>query len=70
MKTVSGEVNLSLPENSEFKFKLGSVSGKIVNEFGSKITFADSSNLEGVVGEGAFNISIKTISGSIKITKE
>lgn len=70
LKTISGEVNLSLPENSEFKFKLGSVSGKIVNEFGSKITFADSSNLEGSVGEGAFNITIKTISGSIKITKE
>ena len=70
IKTVSGEVNLSLPDNSEFKFKLGSVSGKIVNEFGSKITFADSSNLEGSAGEGAFNITIKTISGSIKITKE
>jgi lia operon protein LiaG len=70
IKTVSGEVNLSLPDNSEFKFKLGSVSGKIVNEFGSKITFADSSNLEGSVGEGTFNITIKTISGSIKITKE
>ncbi|MCG2788551.1 MAG: DUF4097 domain-containing protein [Actinomycetia bacterium] len=70
LKTISGEVNLSLPGNSEFKFKLGSVSGKIVNEFGSKITFADRSNLEGIVGEGAFNITIKTISGSIKITKE
>lgn len=70
IKTISGEVNLSLPGNSEFKFKLGSVSGKMVNEFGSKITFADSSNLEGSVGESAFNISIKTISGSIKITKE
>jgi lia operon protein LiaG len=70
IKTVSGEVNLSLPGSSEFKFKLGSVSGKIVNELGSKITFADSSNLEGIVGEGTFNITIETISGSIKITKE
>jgi len=70
IKTVSGDVNLSLPGSSEFNFKLGSVSGKIVNEFGSKITFADSSNLEGIVGEGAFNITIKTISGSIKIIKE
>jgi lia operon protein LiaG len=70
IKTVSGEVNLSLPGSSEFKFKLGSVSGKIVNELGSKITFADSSNLEGIVGKGTFNITIETISGSIKITKE
>jgi len=70
IKTVSGEVNLSLPGSSAFKFKLGSVSGNIANEFGSKITFTDSNNLEGSVGEGAFNITIKTISGSIKITKE
>jgi len=70
LKTVSGEVSLSLPDSSEFKFKLGSVSGNIANEFGSKITFADSNNLEGSVGKGAFNITIKTISGSIKVTKE
>jgi lia operon protein LiaG len=70
VKTVSGEVNISLPESSEFKFKLGSVSGKIVNEFGSKITFMDRNNLEGSVGEGTFNLTAKTISGSIKITKE
>ena len=69
IKTVSGEVNLSLPDSSEFKFKLGSVSGNIANDFGSKITFADSNNLEGSVGKGVFNITIKTISGSIKITR-
>ncbi len=70
LKTVSGEVNLSLPDDSEFRFKLGSVSGRIVNEFGSKITFADSSKLEGSVGEGGFNIAVNTVSGNIEITKE
>jgi lia operon protein LiaG len=70
VKTVSGEVGLSLPGSSGFKFKLGSVSGEIENEFGSKITFADGRNLEGIAGEGTFNIIIKTISGDIKIMKE
>jgi len=69
VKTVSGEVNIYLPQDSSFRFALGSISGKIVNEFGSKITFADRNNLEGMVGESAFNIIINTISGNIKIIK-
>lgn len=70
VKTISGEVNLSLPDDSEFGFKLGSVSGRIVNEFSSKITFADGSKLEGSVGKDSFNIDVNTVSGSIKIIKE
>lgn len=70
VKTVSGDVNVSLPGSSVFNFKLGSISGEIVNEFGSKITFANGSKLEGSVGEGAFDINIRTTSGNIKIIKE
>ncbi|MBM3713223.1 MAG: DUF4097 domain-containing protein [Actinobacteria bacterium] len=67
VKTVSGDVDIKIPEESEFIFSLGSVSGNIKNEFRSKITFADGKNLEGSVGEGMDHVKVKTISGDINL---
>lgn len=68
-KTISGEVMVGLPEESQFIFDLQSISGDIANEFGAEVSFADSGNIEGSVGNGDFKIEISTTSGNITIMK-
>jgi len=70
INTTSGDVQLFLPDNSQFSFNLGSISGDIKNNFDSKISFADERNLKGSVGKSAFDISVNTTSGEIMIEKE
>ena len=41
---------MTLPGKSEFNFELGSISGRIENEFGAQIKFADGRKIEGTVG--------------------
>jgi len=65
--TISGAVNLEIPAGSGFFLDLESISGLISNEFGAEIKYADSDELEATVGDGKFNIKIKTTSGSIDI---
>jgi len=69
VKTLSGDVTIGLPENSEFIFDLNSAVGDISNEFGAKISFIDSGSMEGTVGEGTFKITVESTSGDINILK-
>jgi len=70
IKTTSGDVQLFIPDNSQFSFDLRSVSGDIKNNFDSKISFADERNMKGSVGESAFDIAVNTTSGEIVIEKK
>lgn len=69
IKTISGKVTVSLPGKSEFGFALSSISGRIENEFGAQLTFADGRTVEGTVGEGASKLTVNTTSGEIKLKK-
>jgi hypothetical protein len=69
IKTISGIVAVSLPEKSEFNFELDSISGRIENEFGAQIKFADGRRVDGAVGQGAYRLTVNTTSGEIKIKK-
>jgi hypothetical protein len=69
IKTISGRVTVSLPGKSEFNFELGSISGKIENEFGSQIKFADGRSIEGTVGQGSYKLAVNSTSGEIKLKK-
>lgn len=69
IKTISGRVTVSLPGKSEFNFELGSISGRIENEFGAQIKFADGRRIEGAVGQGAYKLAVNSTSGEIKLKK-
>lgn len=69
-KTVSGEVELSLPEASEFKVDFSTLSGELDNEFPLVITGKiEKRNVKGIVGDGNKTISIETVSGDADIDK-
>ena len=68
-KTLSGDVTIDLPGDSEFIFDLNSATGDISNAFGAKFSFVDSGSMEGTVGEGAFKITVESTSGDINILK-
>ncbi len=69
IKTISGKAEVELPGKSEFDFALSSVSGRIENEFGAQIIFADGRTTEGTVGRGTGKLTVNTTSGEIKIIK-
>lgn len=69
IKTISGKVTIDLPGKSEFNFTLSSISGRIENEFGAQIKFADGRTLEGTVGQGFSKLTVNTTSGEIKLKK-
>lgn len=63
IESVSGGVEISIPENAGFTLKNTTTTGKVQNDF----------NLEkdgGTVGDGKHNIGLKTVTGSIKISKK
>jgi len=69
IKTISGVVTITLPGKSEFSFVLSSISGRLENEFGAQIKFADGRKIEGTVGQGANKLTVNTTSGEIKVKK-
>jgi len=69
IKTISGSVTLTLPGESGFDFSFSSISGRIENEFGSQIRFADGRKVEGTVGQGANKLIVNSTSGNIKVKK-
>lgn len=69
-KTVSGDVDLILPEASEFKVDFSSTSGDLDNEFPLVITGKiEKRNIKGTVGNGQKTIKIGTTSGDASISK-
>ena len=69
-ETVSGDVNLSLPQASEFKVEFSSTSGELENDFPLVITGkVDKRDIKGTVGNGQKTIRIETTSGDAAINK-
>ena len=69
--SVSGDINISIPETSQFIFTAGSVSGHI-ETFVDKYFSYDKrkKNVKGRYGENpSFEISIETVSGEIEVEK-
>ena len=70
MKTISGKVEINLPQNAEFYLKTNTVSGEVVAKFPiTIISFNKMNQLEGTVGTGDNSIIIDTVSGDIYINK-
>ncbi len=70
-RTVSGNVKLSLPKNSQFKLEFSTTSGKLDNEFPLVITGKiEKRNVKGIVGDGEKTIRIGTVSGDADINKK
>ena len=70
IKTISGKVNIDLPQNAEFYLKTNTVSGEVVARFPiTIISFNKMNQLEGTVGIGDNRIIIDTVSGDIYINK-
>jgi len=70
VKTISGKVEIDLPQNAEFYLKTNTVSGEVVARFPiTIISFNKMNQLEGTVGTGDNSIIIDTISGDIYINK-
>lgn len=69
--SISGTVKLEIPENSDFKIDVNTVSGDIrCNDFAVKISSSKRNKLEGEVGDGESRIDVDTTSGSVEISKE
>lgn len=69
-ETVSGDVNLSLPQESEFKVDFSTTSGELENDFPLVITGkVDKRDVKGTVGNGQKTIRIETTSGDAAINK-
>jgi len=70
VKTISGKVEIDLPQNAEFYLKTNTVSGEVVAKFPiTIISFNKMNQLEGTVGTGDNSIIIDTVSGDIHINK-
>lgn len=68
--SVSGRVKLEIPENSEFKIDVNTVSGDIhCEDFSMKIISTKRNHLEAEVGDGDSTIEIHTTSSGVNIKK-
>ena len=71
LKTTSGDAVLLLPAGASFGLSAGTVSGDIDCDFpvtveGAKMT---RKRFEGTIGDGTHEVSVKTVSGDIRILK-
>jgi len=70
-ETVSGDVELSLPQTSQFKVDFSSTSGELENDFPLVVIGkVEKRNIKGTVGNGEKTIRIETISGEATINKK
>ena len=68
---VSGTVTLRIPEDSEFKVDVNTVSGDInCEDFSMKILSSKKNHLEAKAGDGDSKIEVHTTSGSVSIKKK
>lgn len=67
MNSISGAVDVLIPEDSGFSFQISSTSGAIENNFEATITKSSNRNMQGTVGDGKGKISIQTVSGKIML---
>jgi lia operon protein LiaG len=65
--STSGDVKISLPEDSQFYLDVSTVSGDIKYDFSLKIISSGRRDLEGTVGDGKDRIMISTVSGDVTV---
>ena len=68
--SVSGEIKLEVPDNSEFKIEINTISGSIdCRDFEMKLSSSKKNELKAEVGNGDSKIDIDTTSGSVEVAK-
>ena len=67
VSTISGDVDLTLPEDSSFSLNASTVSGDISNQFDMPSAQDDQRSLSGVVGSGGPTLTVETTSGDISL---
>jgi lia operon protein LiaG len=65
--STSGDVRISLPEDSQFYLDISTVSGDIKHDFSIKVISSGRRDLEGTIGDGEDRIMISTVSGDVTI---
>ena len=70
VKSVSGDVQLTLPADSQFSLDIRTVSGRMnCSDFPVRIESSNDKSLKGVVGDGRSSINVSTASGNVIIGK-
>jgi len=67
--TVSGDINLYLPDDASFDLYIKTVSGEINTRFKVLVESVKKNQLRGEVDTGGIDIELKTISGDISLGK-
>ena len=69
LTTVSGDINLYLPDDASFNLYIKTVSGEINTKFKVLVESVKKNQLVGEVGAGGFDIELRTVSGDISLLK-
>jgi hypothetical protein len=72
LDSVSGDMELALPDNADANFSVNTLNGSITSEFPSlkpETQFPGGDNLRGNLGNGSAPVRATAVSGSIKILK-
>jgi DUF4097 and DUF4098 domain-containing protein YvlB len=69
LRSISGSVRITLPDDFSGKLDLRSVSGTVSTDFPVQAVSTKRNSLEGTIGEGKIPVDITTTSGSIRIRK-
>jgi DUF4097 and DUF4098 domain-containing protein YvlB len=73
VQTVSGAVELALPEGVSAAVQVSTFSGSIVNEFGPQAAsgnrFTTQKSLSFTAGSGAANVEVQTLSGNVTLRR-
>ena len=68
--THSGDIHMSLPDNSHFELKAKTLSGEVACDFEIKLSDKTSKKeTRGVIGKGGAGLHLSSFSGDIKISK-
>jgi len=70
VKSISGKVTISIPENSQFEADIQTLSGKIdCSDFSMQVKSSRPNELKATAGSGSNRIKINTTSGDVEIIK-
>lgn len=70
IKSISGKVTLSIPEDSQFEADIQTLSGSIsCSDFSMKISSTKRNELKATAGNGSSRVNINTSSGGVEIIK-
>jgi lia operon protein LiaG len=66
-ETISGDVNLMMPQDSSFDLSYKTVSGKVTNKFPISVSSSSHEGLKGTVGKGTYSVDVQTVSGDFEV---